>query len=359
MGKIKMTCQQKHADSSKYSKEHNSREKVAKDVVVEAYSDYFKIIKNENIEDAYHDEFDEAVAEYNSRQIPKHLDRIIDDYYSQIKLNEDKHEHAKTMYESVFKVGRMEDYESGKIDRSTAMRMCEDYIQEWQQQNPQMRLFGAYIHGDEKGAVHLHYDYFPVATGYKKGLSKQVSMSRALKQQYDEQGIDLQGKQPTTVFAEREQALATEIYERYGYERVKSDDDYIEQDLYESTMQKADSDIFATKHQLDIQQQSVEIARRKNQRDKEAIEKYVDDEEARIEAMKAELEVERQNIEKTVQERTEAERQRLQSEFARREAQRQAEFNAHKQAVDNAMRANERTAERTVRQFGGNIGKFM
>ena len=43
-----------------------------------------------------------------------------------------------------------------------------------------MRVFGAYIHHDEIGTVHMHLDYVPFSVGNKRGLETRVSDDKAI-----------------------------------------------------------------------------------------------------------------------------------------------------------------------------------
>lgn len=59
--------------------------------------------------------------------------------------------------------------------------MLTAYVQDFKKNNPNMIVFGAYIHLDES-TPHLHLDILPVAKDCKRGMSKQISMSGALKE---------------------------------------------------------------------------------------------------------------------------------------------------------------------------------
>ena len=63
--------------------------------------------------------------------------------------------------------------------------MLKEYLTQFQAQNPQLIVIGAYIHADEEGKYpHMHLDFIPVAQGNKNGLSKKVSLKGALQQQF-------------------------------------------------------------------------------------------------------------------------------------------------------------------------------
>lgn len=67
--------------------EHNNREFVAKNVVRERISQNI-IYKREDIREKYHELFDNALEEYNSRQ--KRADRKINDYYAHLKKSQNQ-----------------------------------------------------------------------------------------------------------------------------------------------------------------------------------------------------------------------------------------------------------------------------
>lgn len=61
--------------------------------------------------------------------------------------------------------------------------VLKNYLAAWDTRNPHLRLYGAYLHGDEGGAMHMHLDFVPWADGYTRGMSVQTSLSKALSQQ--------------------------------------------------------------------------------------------------------------------------------------------------------------------------------
>ena len=112
--------------------------------------------KDETITHAYHRIFDDAVAEYNAKQ--KRKDRQIKDYRTHI-LNSKNGE--KEFYEDVLQWGKQEDFKEHPKWRVIAKECLLEYI-------PGLELIGAYIHMDE-ASPHMHFNYIPVATGYKTG----------------------------------------------------------------------------------------------------------------------------------------------------------------------------------------------
>lgn len=131
--------------------------------------------KDETIVQAYHRIFDEAVAEYNAKQ--KRKDRQIKDYRTHI-LNSKNGE--KEFYEDVLQWGKQEDFIEHPEWRAIAKECLLEYIEEIEERNPGLELIGAYIHMDE-ASPHMHFDYIPVAEGYKTGVQKRNSLDRAMR----------------------------------------------------------------------------------------------------------------------------------------------------------------------------------
>lgn len=131
--------------------------------------------KDETITHAYHRIFDDAVAEYNAKQ--KRKDRQIKDYRTHI-LNSKNGE--KEFYEDVLQWGKQEDFIEHPEWRDIAKECLLEYIEGFEDRNPGLELIGAYIHMDE-ASPHMHFDYIPVAEGYKTGVQKRNSLDRAMR----------------------------------------------------------------------------------------------------------------------------------------------------------------------------------
>lgn len=141
------------------------------------------ILVDETLNHAYHRLFDEAVEEYNAKQ--RRLDRKIKDYYQHIKNSKNG---EKLFYEDVLQWGKKDDFEMHPELRMVARECLLDYINgseekgipSFQERNPGLELIGAYIHMDE-ASPHMHFDYVPVAIGYKNGMQKRNSLDRTMK----------------------------------------------------------------------------------------------------------------------------------------------------------------------------------
>ena len=77
-----------------------------------------------------------------------------------------------------------------------------------------MKVFGAYIHHDEIGTVHMHLDYVPFSIGNKRGLETRVSNDKAIEQM---------GYRNWTDWKDRQFETLEKICHGHGIERVSMD----------------------------------------------------------------------------------------------------------------------------------------
>ena len=128
------------------------------------------VLVNTDMKKAYHELFDDSVFKYNQKQ--KRADRKIDDYYS--KIIHDKK--TKPFHELVIQIGNIDT----DIDTNITNSIYTEFVEKFKQNNPQMKIVGAYVHNDEATA-HLHLDYIPFAS-YSRGMTLRVSNDRAIEQ---------------------------------------------------------------------------------------------------------------------------------------------------------------------------------
>ena len=128
---------------------------------------------NENIKDVYHELFDEALDRYNEKQ--SRSDRRIDDYYEKICSGKQE----KPFHEIILQIGNKDDMGAKTEDGQLVAKILDKYMQDFQQCNPTLRVFSAYLHMDE-ATPHLHIDFIPYTTGSKRGLETRVSLKKAL-----------------------------------------------------------------------------------------------------------------------------------------------------------------------------------
>lgn len=158
------------------------------------------ILVRQSLKDAYAEIFGKALEDYNQKQ--KRNDRKISDYLEHIRHSKNG---EKEFHEIVAQVGDRYDTGIKTDDAPLAKEILTQYYKEFILRNPNMRVFNAVIHMDEKdGTPHLHLDFIPVATGQKRGLEIRNSMRQALQQQ----GYDFQ---PT-----RSQSDNPELFITYG-----------------------------------------------------------------------------------------------------------------------------------------------
>ena len=89
-------------------------------------------------------------------------------------------------------------------------------MQGFQERNPTLRVFGAFLHMDE-ATPHLHIDFVPYVSGWKgKGLDTKASLKQALKALGFAGGSKRESELNQWINAEKEQLAA--VMERYGIE---------------------------------------------------------------------------------------------------------------------------------------------
>lgn len=163
------------------------------------------------IKQAYEELFGEALAAYNAKQTRS--DRKIDSYYEHIKKSGNG---EKLFYEDVVQWGSVSDFTSEKT-RQTAKKCLIEYVNGFEERNPNIKLIGAYIHMDE-ASPHLHLDYIPVARGYKRGLSVRNSFSKALHEMGFEQDPETRKDNAAVQWKKHERAVFGDICAAHGLE---------------------------------------------------------------------------------------------------------------------------------------------
>lgn len=153
------------------NQKHNMRTQERHPVNVDANRTVDNIVlRNDNMRDAYKSLFNESVSEYNAKQTRS--DRKVKDYYSKIANSKKE----KLFHELVVQVGNKDEHPPKELTEE----IYRDFLKDFEQGNPQMKVVGAYIHNDES-TPHMHLDYIPVAE-YTRGQSKRVSNDKAIRQ---------------------------------------------------------------------------------------------------------------------------------------------------------------------------------
>ena len=173
---------------------HNTRQFIAPNVDATRTQKNIILI-SEDIKQVYHKLFDKALEEYNSKQTRK--DRKIKSYYE--KISRSKQE--KLFYEVVVQIGNRDDTGVYSYMADEAAEILKEYVDDFIKNNPQLYVFGAYIHMDEE-TPHLHLDFVPWSSENKRGLETKNSLKSALAAQ----GFVGQGK----FYTEWEQWCETE-----------------------------------------------------------------------------------------------------------------------------------------------------
>ena len=196
---------------------HNNRELTEKEFNEPAHKHIKRdlsqnniVIKQESLDEVYEREFGEALKKYNAKQ--KRKDRIITDYKNHVY-------HSKSLdlqREFIVGLGKKSDWDnlSPEMKQQAGEKIAE-YIQEFEVRHPQLKIFNAVVHLDEAGAPHAHFNVVPVATGYKKGLEKQPSFTKALYQE----GKHTKGRGQYREFRKEEVAKLEEKLKELGYDR--------------------------------------------------------------------------------------------------------------------------------------------
>lgn len=183
------------------------------------------ICRNIPIQDAYNQIFGKALSEYNQRQIDvKHPERQIKNYYDHISRSKQE----KTFYEFVVAFGNMNDKDTEIYP--VLQRCLDEYITNFDERNPNFKVFQKIVHLDEKGIDHAHLDFIPVSTHNKRGLSVKNSFRGALKE------MGYTGKTAFLDWRQSEEKYMAEILERHGleFERGSGRDEHLNVRQYQA-----------------------------------------------------------------------------------------------------------------------------
>ncbi len=192
---------------------HNNRKFSAKNVDGSRTKDNVVFVE-QPISEAYEHLFGAAVERYNAKQ--KRADRKIKTSYYEhlfkrspaqsVVTSADK---RKSFYEDVVQIGTMQDTGVGTPDAEIAAACLSEYMQGFQERNPNFYVFNAVLHLVE-ATPHLHIDYIPIGH-YKQGIDTQNGIAQALK----EMGYGT-GKEAIARWRETECKLLTVICNRHG-----------------------------------------------------------------------------------------------------------------------------------------------
>lgn len=347
-----------HTTSRNSSLPHNRREEKYTGKNVDRNGIHEQWFRKE-ITDLYSELFSDSIMRYNAKQ--KRADRKIkdsneylkrvqnewDDYYKKgiwekgefvrpfndyndalNHLNYNKGRNPRSpYYETIVQIGNQEN----QPDLETSKAILKEYLDTFQERNPNLRLMECHFHGDE-ATPHIHLDFVPVATGYKQGMDIQNGFDKALMQQM---GIERSGtkfKTPSLQWYEQEQDALAEIALKYGIEI--SSDKVLEPGKKEHESVKAYKERMESVKELDDEREFIRSRRKtlneqeKNVSEREksvgARESAVASRERAVGVKEAELikgASQRLLEAQRAREREEAEKERLEQENARKRAE--------------------------------------
>ena len=183
------------------------------------------ICRNIPIQDAYNQIFGKALSEYNQRQIDvNHPERQIKNYYDHISRSKQE----KPFYEFVVAFGNMNDKDTEIYP--VLQRCLDEYITNFDERNPNFKVFQKIVHLDEKGIDHAHLDFIPVSTHNKRGLSVKNSFRGALKE------MGYTGKTAFLDWRQSEEKYMADILESHGleFERGSGRDEHLNVRQYQA-----------------------------------------------------------------------------------------------------------------------------
>ncbi len=165
----------------KGSLSHNNRDFTARNIDRSRTADNIVFVQ-QDLGKAYNQLFGEAVERYNARQ--KRNDRKITDYFQHL-FNRPPSASVitgankqKSFYEDLVQIGTKDDTGVGSADAEIAIACLREYMEGFQERNPNFHVFNAVMHLDE-ATPHLHIDYIPVGH-FANGIDTRNAMAKAL-----------------------------------------------------------------------------------------------------------------------------------------------------------------------------------
>ena len=175
----------------KGSLSHNNREFSAKNIDSSRTADNIVFVR-QGLGETYDQLFGAAVERYNARQ--KRNDRRIPDYFQHLFNREPSNSvitganKQKSFYEDLVQIGTKDDTGVGTPDAEIAKECLREYMEGFQQRNPNFHVFNAVMHLDE-ATPHLHIDYIPVGH-FDRGLDTRNAMAKALEEMGHSKGAN-------------------------------------------------------------------------------------------------------------------------------------------------------------------------
>src|SRR5699024_1794232 len=135
-------------DTGKTNINHNNRELSERDRERNGHIDFSRSDKNkylvqQDIKKLYQQEFGEALEKYNDKQKRKH--RKIPDYYKHIQ----KGKKTSPQQEMIIQIGDKDDFGDNEATKDMANDVLNEWFEDFQERNPQLKIYNAAIHNDE------------------------------------------------------------------------------------------------------------------------------------------------------------------------------------------------------------------
>ncbi|HFK1691057.1 plasmid recombination protein [Bacillus paranthracis] len=236
--------------TNKTNIKHNNRTMSEKEKERNSHIDYSKSDDNKHLvqkdlKELYQEEFGEVLENYNAKQ--KRNDRKIDDYYKHIQFGKK----TALQQEMIIQVGDLNNFISN-ADYEKANEILLEWFKDFEKRNPNLKVYNAVIHNDE-ASPHMHLNFVPVASGYKRGLEKQVSFDRAITQQ----DPTLDKTRPFDDWREKEVKILEKMLKKRGIERklvgsnnYKDVNEYKEKKDLEKEILSLENQLFEKKNEL-------------------------------------------------------------------------------------------------------------
>lgn len=210
------------------------------------------MLESKDIREVYHEQFHADVIKYNIRQ--KRKDRKIDQeyggYYKKLRDEQGKG-NAEVQREFIVQFGTKDD-EWFNLD--TSNEMFTEYLEEFKERNPDMVVYNAVIHNDER-TPHMHFNVVPVGRGYKRGVASKPSFTKAL----ESSGVDFDE------FQERERDSLARIMKEHTNEdrKLVGTHDYIPPAQYREMMGEAEKELEESRQKIDEAEQKLKESEQK------------------------------------------------------------------------------------------------
>lgn len=236
----------------KGSVRHNQRVFTAENVNREKTKENI-IFKDEKLRDVYTELFQDALEKYNERQTRN--DRKIPDYYEHIRTGKQE----KLFHEVIFQIGNKDDMNVDSDNGQLAKELLTEFMQNFEERNPNLRVFFAVIHVDEQ-TPHFHIDFVPYTSGSKRGLETRVSLKKALQGQGFSGGTKNASELNQWMQSEKEEL--SKVMERHGIEWAQKGTHEKHLPVLDFKLQERQKEIEETEKQLAvIQKRELDLER--------------------------------------------------------------------------------------------------